>query len=138
MVTTPGPARDGVTYHTGIETDALVRLYQYAWVYASPSTYEGFGLPYVEALACGTPVVATPNPGSREVLGDGRFGRLAADADFADAICRLLADASERGVMARQGLAHAAEYDMARTAELYEAMIEELVPPNSRARSSNL
>jgi len=133
MVTTRGPARDGVTYHTGIETDALVRLYQYAWVYASPSTYEGFGLPYVEALACGTPVVATPNPGSREVLDDGRFGRLAADADFAGAICGLLADAGERGVMARQGLAHAAEYDIAHAAALYERLIGELVTPGSNS-----
>jgi glycosyltransferase involved in cell wall biosynthesis len=127
MVTTPGPTRQGVTYHTGIETDALVRLYQYAWVYASPSTYEGFGLPYVEALACGTPVVATPNPGSREVLDGGRFGYLPADNDFGDAICGLLADAIKRGVMARQGLAHAADYDIARTAELYEQVIAELV-----------
>jgi len=82
MVTTPGPPVDGVAYHTGLAVDALVSLYRRAWVYASPSTYEGFGLPYAEALACGTPIVATPNPGSREVLDSGRFGRLAEDGSF--------------------------------------------------------
>src|SRR5262249_28132852 len=91
MVTPIGPAESGVTSHCGITGEALVKLYQSAWVYASPSTYEGFGLPYLEALACGTPVVATPNPGSREVLADGRFGRIADDDQFAADICGLLA-----------------------------------------------
>jgi phosphatidyl-myo-inositol alpha-mannosyltransferase len=127
MVTTPGPAVAGVTYHTGITTDALVRLYQYVWVYASPSTYEGFGLPYVEALACGTPVVATPNPGSREVLDAGRFGRLASDDMFAHEICGLLADPNERGNLARNGMVRASLYDIGRSAAQYEAVIDELV-----------
>jgi glycosyltransferase involved in cell wall biosynthesis len=127
MVTTPGPRRDGVTYHTGVETRALVRLYQDAWVYASPSTYEGFGLPYAEALACGTPIVATSNPGSREVLEDGRFGLLASDEEFGPALRRLLADAGERERLARTGLTRASEYDMARAAEQYEQVMTELI-----------
>lgn len=127
MVTTPGAPAPGVTYHTGPTTDALVRLYQYAWVYASPSTYEGFGLPYVEALACGTPVVATPNPGSREVLDEGRYGLLVADEAFAGEVCRLLLDAGTRETMASRGLARAAEYDVARSAASYEVVIKELV-----------
>jgi phosphatidyl-myo-inositol alpha-mannosyltransferase len=127
MVTTPGPPIDGVTYHTGLAADALVHRYQRAWVYASPSTYEGFGLPYLEALACGTPVVATPNPGSREVLDEGRFGRLVGDEDFSAGICALLADSRERDRLGRTGLARAAEYDIVQTAALYEGVIEELV-----------
>ena len=118
---------DGVHYHTGIGTDALVRLYQRAWIYASPSTYEGFGLPYVEALACGTPVVATPNPGSREVLGNGRYGCLAADDQFASTLLRLLGDRSERDGLTRRGLERAAEYDITITAAAYESLIEALV-----------
>lgn len=127
LVTTPGPPVAGVTYHTGVDTDALVRLYQYAWVYASPSTYEGFGLPYVEALACGTPIVATPNPGSREVLDEGRFGRLVTDEDFAPEVCRLLGDANERHRLTRDGLVRASQYDIVRSASMYEAVIDELV-----------
>lgn len=127
MVTTSGPTTPGVVYHTGIAADALVRLYQYAWVYASPSTYEGFGLPYVEALACGTPVVATSNPGSREVLNGGQYGHLPADAAFAADVVQLLRDRMERDRMASNGLSRAEEYDVRRTAASYEALIEELV-----------
>lgn len=127
MVTTPGPALPGVTYHTGVSADEMVRLYQYAWVYTSPSTYEGFGLPYAEALACGTPIVATPNPGSREVLDGGRYGVLAADGDFAREVRRLLGDAGERDRVARRGLARAEDFDVVRQAAAYEAVVEELI-----------
>ena len=126
MVATTGEAQPGVHYHTGVTAAELVRLYQSSWIYASPSTYEGFGLPYLEAMACGTPVVATPNPGSREVLDEGRCGRLAADADFADTVRRLLTDAPERTRLSRVGLDRAAEFDIARAAASYEGLIEEL------------
>src|SRR5260370_18616733 len=45
MVTEPGPAMDGVSYFTGVSQQELIELYQKAWVYASPSRYDGFGLP---------------------------------------------------------------------------------------------
>lgn len=127
MVTAPGPARPGVTYHCGIAAAALVRLYQTAWVYASPSTYEGFGLPYVEALACGTAVVATPNPGSCEVLDEGRFGRLPSDDAFAGEVVALLDDVFARERLSRAGLERARQYDISRSAELYEELIEHLI-----------
>jgi phosphatidyl-myo-inositol alpha-mannosyltransferase len=128
MVTERGPAHAGVYYHCGVTSEALVRLYQAAWVYASPSTYEGFGMPYLEALACGTPVVATPNPGSHEVLDEGRFGCLAPDDRFAEEVGRLLGNEVARERMVRAGLARAAEYDINRSAALYEQLIGQLVP----------
>jgi glycosyltransferase involved in cell wall biosynthesis len=127
MVTTPGPRRAGVTYHTGIGAADMARLYRYAWIYASPSRYEGFGLPYVEALASGTPVVATPNPGSREVLDNGRFGVLVSDDAFAQAVVRLLNDEDERRRLADGGFRRAAAYDITIAAGSYEALIDEMV-----------
>lgn len=127
VVSAPGPAGPGVSYHTGIDRATLAALYRRAWVYASPSTYEGFGLPYVEALACGTPVVATPNPGSREVLADGRYGLLVRDEEFGSTVARLLSSAGERHALAVAGLERAAEYDIRRSAAAYEAVIQELV-----------
>ena len=133
MVTTPGPAREGVTYHTGIETDALVRLYQYAWVYASPSTVRGLRPAVRRSARVRHSRGRDAQPGQPRSARRRTLRRLPADADFAGAICGLLADAGERGVMARQGLAHAAEYDIAHAAALYERLIGELTTPGSNS-----
>ena len=126
FVGTNGPACPGVTYHTGITDDALAALYRRTWVYASPSTYEGFGLPYLEAMACGTPVIASPNPGSREVLDDGRCGVLATDAAFGPALNALLGDAARRSVMAEEGVRRAREFSLSRMVGEYEELLYEL------------
>jgi len=60
----------GVILTGGVDDDELAALYSGARALVFPSGDEGFGLPCVEALACGTPVVATDGPALREVLGD--------------------------------------------------------------------
>ena len=134
-----GPAAPGVTYHTGISDEALAGLYHRAWVYASPSTYEGFGLPYLEAMACGTPVVASPNPGSAEVLDDGRCGVLAADDAFDHEVAALLGDTARRRELSACGLTRARESSLSRMLGNYEELLFELTevhagsPPASDA-----
>lgn len=123
MVTAPGPEVEGVTYRPGISTAELAELYRSAWVYASPSRYEGFGLPYVEAMASGTPVVTTPNPGSREVLAEGCYGVLADDEAFAGEVLRLLGDAGARRELAEKGIERAREYSLDRMLDAYEALL---------------
>jgi glycosyltransferase involved in cell wall biosynthesis len=118
-----GPAMPGVSYHTGVSDEDLAALYRRAWVYASPSAYEGFGLPYLEAMACGTCVVATPNPGSREVLQDGRYGVLTEDAGFGDALLALLADATRRHDMEAAGLRRANELSLDVMLDRYETLL---------------
>ena len=127
MVCKAGAPAPGVHFHTGLAAADLVRLYQQAWVYASPSTYEGFGLPYLEAMACGTPVVATANPGSREVLAEGRYGRLVSDDAFGDTLVELLDNQSARQELSSRGLQRARSYDIAGTASAYEDLIASLV-----------
>ena len=56
------------------DDDELVEEYGRAWVFCLPSTYEGFGIPYAEAMAAGLPVLATPNIGARFVTDEGRAG----------------------------------------------------------------
>lgn len=121
-----GPSHPGVTYVTGVSDTELASLYRRAWVYASPSTYEGFGLPYLEAMACGTPVVATQNPGSTEVLEDGRYGLIADDDEFVETVAALLGDHGRREVFTTLGLQRAEELSLARMLDAYEDQLFEL------------
>ncbi|MCW3013253.1 MAG: glycosyltransferase family 1 protein [Solirubrobacterales bacterium] len=82
--------RDGITVTGHVTDDELAALYTGARALVFPSDDEGFGLPTVEALACGTPVVACDVPALREVLGD--------RATFVD--CRDLAGLLSAGVAA--------------------------------------
>ena len=90
MVAEDAPSGVGVRVLGRVSEAELVELYQQAWVFCLPSTYEGFGIPYVEAMASGCPVVATSNPGSVEVTQNGRLGLLVADDDLGGALFRLL------------------------------------------------
>ncbi|HEX6394051.1 MAG TPA: glycosyltransferase family 4 protein [Acidimicrobiales bacterium] len=64
-----------------LDDDALVALYQGAWVLASTSAYEGWGLTISEAAACGTPAVASPIAGHSDAVQDGYSGYLAQPGD---------------------------------------------------------
>ena len=127
MVSHRGDAVPGVVFHTGLADVELAALYRRGWVYASPSTYEGFGLPYVEAMACGVPVVATPNPGSLEVLAAGRYGRVVDDAVFSETVVHLLRDGQARAALVDAGLERAADYGLERTLDEYERLVHSLV-----------
>ena len=84
-----------VEYIDRVSTDELVRLYNSAQIVVSPSLYEGFGLPAAEAMACGTPVVATTAGAFPEFIDDGRTGLLVPPGDpeaLAAAIKSLLSD----------------------------------------------
>lgn len=107
----------------------LADWYQRAWVFAYPSVYEGFGLPYLEAMASGTPIVATPNPGARYVLDDGRYGILADDSDFADALVTLLHRPERRTALAEQGLQRADAFSWIAIAQQHAEAYAALVAP---------
>jgi glycosyltransferase involved in cell wall biosynthesis len=96
---------DGVTALGFVPDDELPELYRGASVFAYPSLFEGFGIPVVEAMACGTPVVATDDPAVQEVAGDAAI--LVPRARLAEGLRRALAD-RERLVTA--GLERAAGF----------------------------
>ena len=136
IVGADGPSRAGVEYVTGVADSRLADLYRRSWVFASPSSYEGFGLPYLEAMACGTPVVATPNPGSNEVLGDGTYGVLPPDTEFARTIADLLHDETRRAVLMAAGLKRADEYSLSRMLDGYEQILMNLAEVHARTVAS--
>ncbi len=107
-----------------VTTADLVALYNLATVFVFPSEYEGFGLPVVEAMACGLPVVAADRSSLVEIVGEGGccVDPYAVDG-IADTIVRLLRDADLRAGLGQRGLARAAEFSWqraaAQTAALY-------------------
>ena len=101
---------DGAVRFLGLVPDAdLPRLYGDADLFVMPSSKEGFGIVFLEAMACGTPVVAGNQDGSVDAVLGGRLGRLVDPDDLpalTDAIDDGLAKAASRDAEARGRLRH--------------------------------
>jgi glycosyltransferase involved in cell wall biosynthesis len=127
-----GPERDaslatalrdrGVELRGFVPKDELVRLYQAAAAVLLPTRYEGFGLTVAEAMACGTPVVAAPDPAVREVGGDAIA--YAEPSIFAGVLRDVLAD---RDRWSRAGLERSRTLSWTRTAELTAAVYRDVL-----------
>jgi glycosyltransferase involved in cell wall biosynthesis len=119
----------GAVVWTGFAAaDDLDALYSGAAAFAFPSLAEGFGLPPLEAMACGAPVVASNLTAVPEVVGDA--GLLADPRDpeaFAAALGRVLADPALAAELRSRGFARAAEFTWDRCAEQTLAVYKELV-----------
>jgi len=105
------PLRERIHF-TGYVDDAdLPALYSLATLFAFPSHYEGFGIPVLEAMACGTPVVCADNSSLPEVAGDAAVLVEATDTDaLVDAMRQLLIDISLRERLVQRGYAQAREF----------------------------
>ena len=132
MVSEDAPERPGVKVLGRVTDQELADLYGRAWVFCLPSTYEGFGIPYIEAMASGCPVVATRNPGSVEVTRGAELGLLVEDGRLGEAIVCLLRSAAERERLASAGLRAAAGYDLRAVATAYEAIYTALLQRTGR------
>jgi glycosyltransferase involved in cell wall biosynthesis len=127
-----GPAKDaqlaaelsrrGARLEGYVETDRLVDLYRGAACLVQSSRYEGFGLPVLEAMACGTPVVAVPDPALREVADDAAI--FVDESELAGGIRRAL-DERERLVAA--GLERARAFSWRAAAERTLAVYREIL-----------
>ncbi|MCB0216670.1 MAG: glycosyltransferase family 4 protein [Chloroflexi bacterium] len=113
----------------GFVTDAdLPTLYAAATLFAFPSRYEGFGLGPLEAMACGTPVLASDASSLPEVVGEAGLLLPPDDpAAWSEALRRLLDDPGLADRMRAAGLARAAEFTWVRTARRTRAVYASLL-----------
>jgi glycosyltransferase involved in cell wall biosynthesis len=101
-----------------VDDDDLPKWYSACAVFAYPSLYEGFGLPPLEAMACGAPIVASNVTSLPEVIGDAGILVVPTDTQsLANALLRVLQDDALRDAMRAKSLARAALFSWHRTAE---------------------
>lgn len=121
---------DRVLFPGFIPREELPLWYNGAEAFFYPSLYEGFGLPPLEAMACGTPVVVSTAASLPEVVGTAGLQVAAEDVEaMAETMRRLLEEPELRAELGRRGLAQARNFrweKMAReTADLYRQLLEE-------------
>lgn len=113
-----------------IPTDDLVTLYNCATVFLMPSLYEGFGLPLLEAMSCGCPVVTTKEGSLKEVAGDAAYFVDAYDAiSIASGVARVFEERSLQKELLQNGLKQAAKFTWEKTASETTAVYESLIHP---------
>lgn len=117
--------------------DDLCALYSSCRAFVYPSLYEGFGLPPLEAMACGAPVVASRIESIAEVCVDAALLVAPTDThELARNITKLLQDENLRRLMAEKGMRRAAEFSWERTARLMREVYDEALRREARRRRS--
>lgn len=112
-----------------VPEEDLIALYNLAEVYVFPSLYEGFGLPILEAMQCGTPVCASNSSSLPEIAGEGNalFFDPNDEADIAAKIAKILEDDSLRKALIEKGFARVKDFSWEKMAneilKIYETNI---------------
>ena len=128
--------REALVHIPQIEEEGLRHWYRKAAVFGYPSRYEGFGLPLLEAMACGTPVVASRASSIPEVTGDAAHLIDPRDADgWIAALRDVLCDRVRAEELSSAGLAQAARFTWAATARMTADVWREAAVRAAQART---
>jgi phosphatidyl-myo-inositol alpha-mannosyltransferase len=125
ILTISGPQEcsgKNVVYAGRLNEKDLIREYQRSWIYCMPSSYEGFGVPIIEAMACGTAVVATINNGSLEIIEHGKNGLCVKPKYLGKNIMEMLSDENFRSKLISEALIRIEEFDMKKVTAEYAAL----------------
>ncbi|MCP1092516.1 glycosyltransferase family 4 protein [Bacillaceae bacterium OS4b] len=120
----------GIINFGKVNTEKLITLFKSSWIFCLPSSYEGFGVPYIEAMAAGSAVVATPNMGAKEILQDGYYGILTEEHALGNMIVKLIEEPELRNSLINKGKANVQSYNWDKISnkylELYKNLIKNL------------
>jgi glycosyltransferase involved in cell wall biosynthesis len=114
---------DGVEWVGRLGDEALAQQYRGARCLVYPSLYEGFGIPVLEAMACGTPVVTSRGGATEEVAGDAAV--LVDPHDVADVVAGIERAVADAAALRERGLARAAGFSWDETARRTQAVYED-------------
>ncbi|MDF2953378.1 MAG: Glycosyltransferase involved in cell wall bisynthesis [Thermodesulfobacterium sp.] len=109
------------------DDEEIINLYKYAKAFIFPSLYEGFGLPPLEAMAIGTPVLASDIPVLKEICGDAAYFFNPYDIeDMAKAICKVVTDESLRRSLIERGKERVKFFDSESAIDQHVQLYKEL------------
>lgn len=112
-----GIETENCVYHRGLGDDALSQMFMDAQLFVIPSRAEGFGLPALEAMAYGAPVVAATIPVLQEIMEDcGYFFDPAQPDELREVLRKAIADEEDRADLSEKGKSRAQQFDWNRTA----------------------
>lgn len=119
---------ESVRFLGGVSNEVLMELFRRSIVFVFPSLLEGFGLPPLEAMGAGVPVIASNAPAIPEVCGDAaKYFEPENAKDLHDAILSLLNDSAERKRLAKKGELVASSFSWEKTAEETMRVFEEVI-----------
>lgn len=105
--------------YSAVDEETLIKLYRESWIFCLPSSYEGFGIPYVEAMASESVVVATDNLGAREVLEDGKYGLIVSIGALGKSLLDLIENEDKRVQYVQRGKIRAKDFSMDKIIKQY-------------------
>jgi glycosyltransferase involved in cell wall biosynthesis len=118
----------GLAVRENVSDTELARLYSHATAFLFPSHYEGFGLPVLEAMQCGAPVIASRDAAVTEVAGDAAALTGATDVHaWSETMKTALSDEPWRAAMRERGFARALSFSWERTARLTREVYAEAI-----------
>lgn len=123
---------NNIIYLGQIKECQLIKEYQKAWLYCMPSSYEGFGVPAIEAMACKTAIVTIKNAATRELIKHKTNGIISTSKFFSRDIVEIIKNKELRETITKEGLnTFKQKFTIKQTADSYETLYFSILNKNN-------